>query len=342
MTTTEPVGWNEPFEDLRRNLPDAADFLDEEDHSFATAMTADDNIDDDDFQDGLEDARTDFDTRNFVKSGGAKAKGKMPIKRRISAASFGDSNKKAKTSARPPRAAAAKGISYVEVDGYVSDFGENNQEAGNDTGVVIDDTEDVSKVSSAVEVSKISPQGPMGRSIFNDNTSAQPGPFRVATPAVSPLSTASLPDPFTAGSGKQPGVLSDVAMSLKSIAALQQQQQQMQPSPVGSPVQPRLFPTHQHGGLAKTPSRMAPFRMTVVTSPNGQAWTVPAFHLGNSPIKMTGTPKRPAPLATTNSSPGNFDFEHATPRTAAAMRRVSLCFEVINVIFTPARWEYEG
>lgn len=64
--------------------------------------------------------------------------------------------------------------------------------------------------------------------------------------------------------------------------------------------------------------------MTFMMSSNGEAWTVPAFNwVGGQNLQVTNTPMGPPTFATANSSPGNFDLENATPRTAAAMRSVS-------------------
>lgn len=108
-------------------------------------------------------------------------------------------------------------------------------------------------------------------------------------------------------------------MALASFAALEQQQQ----STAGSSASLQPTTDHQHGGVMATPSPIRSIAARLMISPIGQAWTVPAFNLNGASLQAATTPMGPLAFATVNSSPANFDFENATPRTAAAMRSVS-------------------
>lgn len=137
MTTTEAVGWNEPFEDRRRNLPDAADYIDDEDDSMFATMTGDDTLDSNDF----EDAEIELDTGDLVK----KNKGKLPIKRHSSDdsdARSGSKQKKLKTVARALRAAVAKKGSYVEIDGQASEADDEGEYHDDDNAETTEATEE--------------------------------------------------------------------------------------------------------------------------------------------------------------------------------------------------------
>lgn len=132
------MGWNEPFEDRRRALPDAADYVDDEDEGVAASMAGDETLGSVD----LDDADADAETGDLVKSGGAKgkAKGKRPIKRQSSedgdGSYEGSKKKKAKTSAQPPRAVAAKkGFSLKPDDSSLeaSDDGKENDDGTTET-----------------------------------------------------------------------------------------------------------------------------------------------------------------------------------------------------------------
>lgn len=73
-----------------------------------------------------------------------------------------------------------------------------------------------------------------------------------------------------------------------------------------------------------TPSPIRSIPMNLMMSPNGDAWTVLASNWGGGQnLQVNNTPMEPPTFVTANSSPGNFDLENATPRTAAAMRIVS-------------------
>lgn len=93
-----------------------------------------------------------------------------------------------------------------------------------------------------------------------------------------------------------------------------------------SPVRLHASPNRQHVEVAvSTPTRIRAIPATLMISPDGRAWTVPAIDMSDGASRqLTGTPMGPPAFATVNSSPGNFDFENATPRTAAAMQSVSL------------------
>lgn len=330
FTTTEAVGWNEPFEDRRKNLPDAADFVDEEDVSMSTAATGDDSVN----SYGFEDAEVDMDNGDLVKPGG-KGKGNMPVKRQASHDSDARGNeKKTKISARHPLPTSRKKANALGFDG-------NNSEADEDA-----DEDDIDETMQSSEEDEDETFADGVRKCPGSKTEAkiqvpltssasQSAPSRQATPATQLLSNTTLPDPFTtttgtgsgSGTGTQPAILSAIPVTMASFAALQQQHQQQhhhqQQSTVGSPAHLRVTPDRQHGGITTTPSPIRSIPATLMISPDGQAWTVPAFHLNGAAMQMASTPMGPPALATVNSSPANFDFENATPRTAAAMRSVS-------------------
>lgn len=113
-TTTRPVRWNEPLEDLKKNLPDAIDAIDAMDDDSFDDKVIDANIDADD----LEDAELDYDTSDLVNP---TPNPKNFTKREGSDDSYSSGDIKVpKTNKRPSRASAKK-VSYVEV-------GENGSE----------------------------------------------------------------------------------------------------------------------------------------------------------------------------------------------------------------------
>lgn len=127
------------MEDRRRNLADAADFIDDEDESMTASMTPDNTMDWNDF----EDAEEDDDTGDDVGKPGAKGKGKdkMPVKRQSSVKSdCRGGSKKIKRSARKARAAAAlKKGSEFQLEGSASEADEDEDENNDDIVETVED-----------------------------------------------------------------------------------------------------------------------------------------------------------------------------------------------------------
>lgn len=132
------MGWNEPFEDRRRNLPDAADYVDDEEDSMAAAMVGDDTLGSIDSEDVEEDTNVGDQAKSGAKG---KAKGKMPIKRQSSedgGSCEGGKKKKAKTSVQP-RAAISKKSSSLKLDDHASETSEDEEEHHDGTAEITKD-----------------------------------------------------------------------------------------------------------------------------------------------------------------------------------------------------------
>lgn len=145
------MGWNEPFEDRRRNLPDAADYVDDEEDSMAAAMTGDDTLGSVDFEDVKVDTDADDQPKSAVKG---KAKGKMPIKRQSSEdgdSCEGGEKKKAKTSIQPPRAAVSKKSSSLKVDDHTSETSEDEKEHDDGIAEIMKDCKEKKDVETSAD-----------------------------------------------------------------------------------------------------------------------------------------------------------------------------------------------
>lgn len=134
------MGWNEPFEDRRRALPDAADYVDDEDEGVASSMAGDETLGSVDWDDAEADA-----------GAKGKAKGMRPIKRQLNedgdGSYEGGKKKKAKTSAQPPRAVVAKKGSSLKPDDSALEANDGGKEHDDGTAETTkDDQGDVVRV----------------------------------------------------------------------------------------------------------------------------------------------------------------------------------------------------
>lgn len=146
------MGWNDPFEDAKKNLPDAADY-DEDDDDRMNATTSGQDLRS---TTDVEDAELDSDTSiSDMASDLGKGKNKMPTKRQTSEGHSvrGGIQKKLKISVRPPHVEATNNLSHLGLDGNDSAVDEDENER-EDSFVKLEKGNEDEEVESAGDVWK--------------------------------------------------------------------------------------------------------------------------------------------------------------------------------------------